>query len=172
MILRFPLRAPPGLKLTISTITSNKWVKRTYRQHVAFRPLGVYRHLFLCLALANDLQLTKVIKDNLEGQSIMQLRHQSTPTNLMHKHTWHKVVIKTKVRIIGGMHRGLPSVNSGLIYLTDVGSVSSSGSSQPWFRIRKRNKNEKMQIWSIQIHKVYTTLIWLIHLLFCLNFIL
>jgi hypothetical protein len=45
MILLFSLLAPSSLKLTSSTITSNKRVCRTYRWHMVCRPLGFYRFL-------------------------------------------------------------------------------------------------------------------------------
>jgi hypothetical protein len=59
---------------------------RTYHRHMVFRPLGIYRHLCLCIAIANVLQILARSSSITWKVLIMHLRSQSTPTNLMHKH--------------------------------------------------------------------------------------
>jgi hypothetical protein len=54
------LRALPSLRLSNLNITSSeKMIWSTYRWHKVFRPLDVYRSLYLRLAMTNVLQLLK-----------------------------------------------------------------------------------------------------------------
>jgi hypothetical protein len=61
-------------------------------------PLSVYWSLYLCLAMANILQILARSSRVIQKVFIMQLWFQSTPTNLMHNHSYHKD-INEKIKV-------------------------------------------------------------------------
>jgi hypothetical protein len=91
MILHIPPKGPARSQVIQSEHKPQvKVMWNTYHRPVLFRPLGVYRSLYLRLAMANVIQIPARSSRVIQKVFIIQLRFQSTPTNLTHHHSWHK----------------------------------------------------------------------------------
>jgi hypothetical protein len=85
MVSHFHLWALPGLQFIQVLSTKLEFeFKGTYGRHVVFQPLGLYRGLQLCLAIANDLSLAIGSSRKDRKVALMQLGHQFNSYNLIH----------------------------------------------------------------------------------------
>jgi hypothetical protein len=88
MVLRFPPKGPIRSQIIQHQHKSLVNVMRsTYHQPVVFWSLDIYRSLYLCLAMANVIQILARSSRVTQKVFIMQLQFQPIPINLMHNHS-------------------------------------------------------------------------------------